>query len=364
MLFNEPPKTRSASSSAQRHRESASVPCLEMASTTSGTSSAATLAAVFRTNLSLPGRREGKVRDVYRCAPSPGAPLLIVATDRLSAFDVVMPTPIPGKGRLLTTMSLGWFGFLRSRGIIGDHVLGTDLGEVQGLSHADRAMLAGRTMLCRAAKVVPIECVVRGYLAGSGWNEYCANRTVCGIELPAGLTQSSRLPRPIFTPATKAEEGHDENISFERASELVGLGLMTRLRELTIAIYSAAADYALERGVILADTKFEFGFALDANGAPTDELMLVDEVLTPDSSRYWPADDYEPGREQSSFDKQFVRNHLLALVAEKKWNKEPPGPELPREVVDATLARYEEALTRLALPPFALLPDACTGSAR
>jgi phosphoribosylaminoimidazole-succinocarboxamide synthase len=307
---------------------------------------------VFRTALPLPGRREGKVRDVYRTADDPAAPLLIVATDRLSAFDVVMPTPIAGKGRLLTSMSLGWFEFLRSRAIVADHVLGTDLSAVAGITDADRRTLAGRSMLCRAARVVPIECVARGYLAGSGWNEYRASGTVCGIPLPRGLQQCSRLPEPIFTPATKAEQGHDENISFERACELVGAPLMKRLRDLTLRIYSAAAEYALEHGVILADTKFEFGFALGADGAPTDELILVDEVLTPDSSRYWPADDYEPGRDQQSFDKQFVRNHLLQLVSAGKWNKEAPGPALPADVVDATLARYEEALAKLALPAF------------
>jgi phosphoribosylaminoimidazole-succinocarboxamide synthase len=308
--------------------------------------------AVFRTDLGLVGRRQGKVRDVYRTGDAPDAPLLIVATDRLSAFDVVMPTPIPGKGRILTAMSLGWFGWLRSRGIVRDHVLGTDLSRVAGLTDAERSMLAGRSMLCRAAKVVPIECVARGYLAGSGWEEYKKSRTVCGIELPGGLLQSSRLPHPIFTPATKAEEGHDENVSFERAASLVGGALMERLRDLTLAIYTAAADYALERGVILADTKFEFGFALSPSGEPTGELLLVDEVLTPDSSRYWPADQYEAGRDQQSYDKQFVRNHLLALVREGAWNKEPPGPTLPSNVVDATIARYEEALSRLALPAF------------
>jgi phosphoribosylaminoimidazole-succinocarboxamide synthase len=292
------------------------------------------------------------VRDVYRSSADPAAPLLIVATDRLSAFDVVMPTPVAGKGCLLTTMSLGWFAFLRSRGIVGDHVLGTDLSAVAGLTDADRRTLAGRSMLCRAARVVPIECVARGYLAGSGWNEYREHGTVCGIPLPKGLVQCSRLPQPIFTPATKAEQGHDENISFERACELVGAPLMTRLRDLTLAIYSAAAEYALERGVILADTKFEFGFALGADGKPTDELILVDEVLTPDSSRYWPANDYAPGRDQQSYDKQFVRNYLLKLVAEKQWNKEPPGPPLPADIVEATVRRYEEALAKLALPPF------------
>ena len=309
-------------------------------------------APVFRTELPLPGRREGKVRDVYRASDDPSAPLVIIATDRLSAFDVVMPTPVPGKGRLLTSMSLGWFAFLRAKGLVADHVLGTDLSAVAGLSDADRRTLEGRSMLCRAARVVPIECVARGYLAGTGWNEYREHGTVCGIPLPAGLTQCSRLPHPIFTPATKAEQGHDENITFARACELVGRPLMTRLRDLTLAIYAAAAEYALERGVILADTKFEFGFALGADGQPTDELILVDEVLTPDSSRYWPASDYAPGRDQQSYDKQFVRNYLLKLVAEQRWNKEPPGPPLPSDIVEATLRRYEEALARLALPPF------------
>ncbi|MFM7052459.1 MAG: phosphoribosylaminoimidazolesuccinocarboxamide synthase [Planctomycetota bacterium] len=323
-----------------------------MPSAAADLSSGASAGAVFATDLPLPGRRQGKVRDVYRTGDDPASPLLIVATDRLSAFDVVMPTPIPGKGRILTSMSLGWFGFLRSRAIVADHVIGTDLSGVKGLGAADRAMLAGRSMLCRAAKVVPIECVARGYLAGSGWSEYREHRTVCGIPLPGGIEQCGRLPHPIFTPATKAEEGHDENISFERACALVGTDLMVRLRTLTLAIYSAAADYALERGVILADTKFEFGFALGADGRPTDELILVDEVLTPDSSRYWPADGYAAGRDQQSYDKQFVRNHLLGLVAKGLWNKEAPGPALPADIVAATLARYEEAVARIALPAF------------
>ena len=332
-----------------------------MASQTSVTSpftaANSTDCAVFRTHLALPRRREGKVRDVYATALTPDAPLLIVATDRLSAFDVVMPTPIANKGRVLTEMSLGWFAFLRAHAAefgvqIRDHVIGTDLSGVSGLTAADRALLTGRSMLVRAAKVVPIECVARGYLAGSGWNEYRATSSVCGVKLPAGLQQSSRLPAPIFSPATKEESGHDQNISFERASELVGSALMTRLRETTLALYQAASAYALTRGVILADTKFEFGFALDSAGNPTDELMLIDEVLTPDSSRYWPAAEYEAGREQASYDKQFVRNYLLELVAAQQWNKEAPGPELPAAVIAATLERYREALERLALPHF------------
>ena len=310
---------------------------------------------VFRTALPLPDRREGKVRDIYRIPGRSGGErttpdrLLVVASDRVSAFDVVMPTPIPGKGRLLTSISLGWFRFLRKLALVGDHLLSTDVGEIPGLSDDERRMLDGRIMVCRRAKVVPIECVARGYLAGSGWAEYQASGTVCGIALPKGLRQCDRLPQPIFTPATKAEQGHDENISFERASALVGGPLMQRLRTLTLEIYVAAAEYALERGVILADTKFEFGFALNAEGQPTEELLLVDEVLTPDSSRYWPREQYQPGKDQPSFDKQYLRNYLLELVAAKRWDKNPPGPAIPDEVLRATIARYEEARTRLAI---------------
>jgi phosphoribosylaminoimidazole-succinocarboxamide synthase len=314
--------------------------------------------AVFRTALPLPDRREGKVRDLYRIpgAASQGSPssggtdrLLVVASDRVSAFDVVLPTPMPGKGRLLTAISLGWFQFLRRIALVGDHLLSTNVADVPGLADADRTMLEGRIMICRRAKVVPIECVARGYLAGSGWAEYQRTGTVCGIALPKGLRQCERLPAPIFTPATKADEGHDENISFEQAGELVGAALMDRLRSLTLDIYAAAADHAWQRGVILADTKFEFGFALDAQGRTTDELLLVDEVLTPDSSRYWPREQYQPGRDQPSFDKQFLRNYLLELVAQGRWNKTPPGPPIPEEIVRSTMARYEEARVRLAV---------------
>ncbi len=308
-------------------------------------------AAVFRTSLPLPDRREGKVRDLYRVPGVGGKPdrLLVVASDRISAFDVVMPTPIPGKGRLLTALSLGWFRFLRKLALVGDHLLSSEVGDVPGLSPEDRTLLEGRVMICRRAKVVPIECVARGYLAGSGWNEYRDSGTVCGIKLPKGLRQCDKLPQPIFTPATKAEQGHDENISFEQACELVGEPLMDRLRGLTVEIYSAAAQYAWERGVILADTKFEFGFALDAKGNPTEELLLVDEVLTPDSSRYWPREQYQPGKDQPSFDKQQLRNYLLDLVAKGAWDKTPPGPVIPEAVLRDTIARYEEARKRLAL---------------
>ncbi len=304
--------------------------------------------AVFETHLPLPGRRQGKVRDVYRVPTELGPDqVLIVATDRLSAFDVVMPTPIPGKGRLLTEVSLGWFHFIRDLDLVGDHLISTDPNDVPGLSDEDRELIEGRMMLCRAVEVVPIECVARGYLAGSGWNEYVASGTVCGIELPEGLVRCGKLPQTIFTPATKATEGHDENIDFARACDIAGESLMERLRDLTLAIYDAASDYAAARGVILADTKFEFGHALDFDGQPTGDLLICDEVLTPDSSRYWPAEDYESGREQASFDKQFVRNHLLELVERGEWDKEPPGPELPADIVEKTMDRYREAAHRL-----------------
>lgn len=310
----------------------------------------ATIHAVFETHLPLHGRRQGKVRDVYELPAVTGqAPqLLVVATDRISAFDVVMPTPVPGKGRLLTSISVGWFRFLRSLGIVTDHLLTTDVSAITGLDGTQRAMLADRSMVCRAARVVQVECVARGYLAGSGWQEYQASGTACGIPLPAGLRQCERLPEPIFTPATKAAEGHDENISFERMCDAVGGDLAARLRDLTLRIYGAAAEHARGRGLILADTKFEFGFALAADGTPTGEIMLVDEVLTPDSSRYWPMQGYAPGRDQPSFDKQYLRNWLLAEVAAGRWHKEPPGPELPADVLKETRAKYEEAARLLA----------------
>jgi phosphoribosylaminoimidazole-succinocarboxamide synthase len=311
---------------------------------------AATSDAVFETALALPGRRRGKVRDVYEVPAAPGESprLLVVATDRISAFDVVMPTPVPGKGRLLTEISIGWFRFLRPLGIVPDHFLSGRLDQVPGLSPAERGMLEGRSMVCRAARVVQVECVARGYLAGSGWQEYQASGTACGVALPSGLRQCERLPEPIFTPATKAAEGHDENISFERMCDTVGGDLAARLRSATLALYRAAADRAVTRGLILADTKFEFGFALGADGEPTGELMLVDEVLTPDSSRYWPGAGYAPGKDQPSFDKQYLRNWLLGEVAAGRWRKEPPGPALPANVLAETQARYEEAARLLA----------------
>jgi phosphoribosylaminoimidazole-succinocarboxamide synthase len=310
--------------------------------------------AVFETRLPLPGRRQGKVRDVYELPPMQpgGVPrLLIVATDRISAFDVVMPTPIPGKGILLTAISAAWFRFIEQRGLVATHVLPGPLADALkgvGLSREHREMLEGRTTVARRCRVVPVECVVRGYLAGSGWVEYQAHGTVCGVALPPGLRQGDRLPEAIFTPATKAEQGeHDENISFERACEIAGRGVMERLRSISLAIFGAASAHALQRGVILADTKFEFGFPLDAQGRDDGEPILVDEALTPDSSRFWPADEWRPGQEQPSFDKQYLREHLLRLVAQGQWAKQPPAPALPEEVVRNTRARYEEAARRL-----------------
>ncbi|MHC4219930.1 MAG: phosphoribosylaminoimidazolesuccinocarboxamide synthase [Planctomycetota bacterium] len=304
---------------------------------------------LVRTNLPLPDRREGKVRDVYGLEAEAGQPprLLIVATDRISAFDVILPTPIAGKGRLLTEISLKWFDLIRDLGIIGDHVVSGDAGDVPGLNAAQQAEIAGRAVIGRAAEVVPIEFVVRGYLAGSGWSEYGRTQSVCGVPLPGGLRNGDRLPEPIFTPTTKAQSGHDEPMNFEQACAACGRAVVERLRDAALAIYTAGAEHALKRGIILADTKFEFGYALDTDGQRSDELILIDEVLTPDSSRYWPVDRHEPGREQDNFDKQYVRNHLQGLVDAGRWDKTPPGPELPADVIANTLSRYVEARDRL-----------------
>jgi phosphoribosylaminoimidazole-succinocarboxamide synthase len=272
---------------------------------------------------------QGKVRDIYEA----GDELIMVASDRISAFDVVIPTPISDKGRVLTGLSLFWFD--KTKDLVANHLLTADPGAFPE-PFADEPELAGRAMLVKRAEVVPIECVARGYLSGSGWKEYRSTGAVCGVELPAGLTESDRLPEPIFTPATKAAEGHDENISIERAADLVGRGLAERLKELTLSIYELAAAYALERGIILADTKFEFGFS-------GGELILIDEVLTPDSSRFWPADRYRAGGAQPSFDKQYVRDWL----DDSGWDHEPPAPELPDDVVEQTRQRYVEAYERL-----------------
>ncbi len=280
----------------------------------------------------LPGHepRRGKVRDIYDL----GDRLMIVATDRISAYDVVMPTGIPDKGVLLTQLSLFWFATLED--VTPNHLVGASLADLPGPAQSQPEVFDGRTMLVHRAEVYPVECVVRGYLAGSGWREYQASRSVCGIELPAGLKQCDALPEPIFTPATKAETGHDENISFERMVDIVGEDVGRELRTRSIAVYQTAAAYARERGILIADTKFEWG---SVNG----QLTLVDEVLTPDSSRFWPADGYEPGQDQPSFDKQFVRNYLDTL----DWDKTPPGPELPPVIVTQTRAKYLEAYERL-----------------
>ncbi len=273
---------------------------------------------------------QGKVRDIYEADDH----LLMVATDRISAFDVVLPTAIPDKGRVLTGLSLHWFDLTKD--IVANHLLTADVDEFPEPFRGRRQELAGRAMLVKRAQMVPIECVARGYITGSGWKEYRRDGTVCGIELPEGLQESERLPEPIFTPSTKAVTGHDENISLDQAAEVVGRGLAERLKELTLELYSFAAAHALDRGIILADTKFEFGFA-------DGELILCDEVLTPDSSRFWPADRYEAGHGQPSFDKQYVRDWL----DESGWDHEPPPPELPADVIEQTAARYREAYERI-----------------
>src|SRR5436190_1553181 len=277
--------------------------------------------------------RRGKVRDVYDL----GDRLVIVATDRLSAFDWVLPTPIPGKGRLLTQLTLFWLDLLR----VPNHLLGTDL-VAMGQPFADQAdELTGRSMLVRKAAVVPFECVVRGYLAGSGWKEYKKQQTVCGIPLPAGLVECQKLPSAIFTPSTKAESGHDENIAYEKMAEATGQKLAAELRERSLDVYRRAADYAESRGVLLADTKFEWG------RLPDGSLILIDEVLTPDSSRFWPLDQYRPGGSPPSFDKQFVRDWLETTG----WDKNSPPPQLPADVVAKTRAKYLEAYERLTGKP-------------
>jgi phosphoribosylaminoimidazole-succinocarboxamide synthase len=285
---------------------------------------------LLQSSLPFPVRR-GKVRDVYDL----GQNLLIVATDRISAFDVVMPNGIPDKGKVLTALSLFWFEKFHDQ--FENHLIATEVADFPKalLPFADQ--IAGRSMLVKKATVVPIECVARGYITGSGWKEYKQSQTVCGIQLPAGLKQCQQLPKPIFTPSTKEESGHDINVSYDETVARIGVATASVLRDRTLSLYSKAADYAKSRGVIIADTKFEFG------RLPDGRLILIDEVLTPDSSRFWPADQYEPGHDQPSFDKQFVRNYLEKL----DWNKTPPAPELPQDVVAGTRARYIEAYTLL-----------------
>jgi phosphoribosylaminoimidazole-succinocarboxamide synthase len=274
---------------------------------------------------------QGKVRDVYDAGDDR---LLLVATDRISAFDVVLPNPIPDKGRVLTGLTLYWLD--RTRDLVPNHLISADRRDFPEPFRSEPS-LAGRSMLCRKAQPVLVECVARGYLTGSGLKQYRAEGHVCGVPLPPGLVEASRLPEPIFTPTTKAAEGHDLPLTFDETVDLVGRGLAERLRELTIALYERGAEVAAERGIIVADTKFEFGFA-------GGELILIDEVLTPDSSRFWPAEGYRPGRAQPSFDKQFVRDWLDS----GGWDREPPPPELPAEVIGRTALKYREAYEAIA----------------
>jgi phosphoribosylaminoimidazole-succinocarboxamide synthase len=272
----------------------------------------------------------GKVRDVYNIEGD----LLIVATDRISAFDCILPQGIPGKGKVLTQMSLFWFDLLSVA--IPNHLISADVEAFPAPLRAYREQLEGRSMLVKRCRMEPVECVARGYVSGSGWKDYRKTGAICGIRLPSGLLESDRLPEPIFTPATKAETGHDENISFEDTARLIGRQTAALLRDLTLLIYIKASAYAESRGIIIADTKFEFGWY-------DGELLLADEVLTPDSSRFWPRDEYVPGGPQKSFDKQFVRDYLETL----DWDKRPPAPPLPAEVIQKTAAKYREAYTRL-----------------
>ena len=289
--------------------------------------------------LELPGIkkvRSGKVREVFDL----GDRFLLVASDRISAFDVIMPNGIPRKGEVLTQISHFWFE--KFAALVPNHLLAGANDPLPKNLQPFAAQLARRSMIVKKAKPLAIECIVRGYLSGSGWKEYKKSQTVCGIKLPAGLTESAELPEPIFTPSTKAEEGHDENINFEQACKIVGTELATQARDLSLKIYKAGRDYARQRGIIIADTKFEFGLCSGDASSP-NQLILIDEVLTPDSSRFWPADQYAPGKSQPSFDKQFVRDYLETLT----WDKTPPGPKLPDDVVAKTSAKYLEAYEKL-----------------
>jgi phosphoribosylaminoimidazole-succinocarboxamide synthase len=290
--------------------------------------------------LDLPGIkkiRSGKVREVFDLGDS----FLLVASDRISAFDVIMPNGIPRKGEVLTQISHFWFE--KFSALVPNHLLAKADDPLPKNLQPFAAQLARRSMIVKKAKPLAIECIVRGYLSGSGWKEYKKSQTVCGIQLPAGLTESAELPEPIFTPSTKAEEGHDENINFEQACKIVGTELATQARDLSLKIYKAGRDYARQRGIIIADTKFEFGLESGSDASSRGKLILIDEVLTPDSSRFWPADQYAPGRGQPSFDKQFVRDYLETLT----WDKTPPGPKLPDDVVAKTSAKYLEAYEKL-----------------
>ena len=281
--------------------------------------------------LNLPLYAQGKVRDIYQV----GDDLLFVASDRISAFDYILASPIPDKGKVLTQLSLFWFDFLRD--VVSNHVVTADVNRYPESLQSYATQLRGRSMIVRRAKMFPVECVVRGYISGSGWKEYKEKQSICGIALPAGLRESEKLPEPIFTPATKSVSGHDENISFGEMGRLVDSEKAKRLRETSLRIYRKASEYALTRGIIIADTKFEFG---EIEG----EIVLADEVLTPDSSRFWPAESYRPGGAQLSFDKQFVRDYLESI----RWNKQPPAPALPPDIVHKTREKYVQAYRQLA----------------
>ncbi len=299
-------------------------------------------APVLETSLDgLTLHRRGKVRDVYDVTLASGEPaLLMVATDRISAFDYVLGSGIPDKGKVLTQLSAFWFE--RMGDLVPHHLISMNVDDFPAAAKPHADVLRGRTMLSRLTRPIPVECVARGYLSGSGWKEYQKTGAVCGIRLPTGLRESDRLPEPIFTPATKAESGHDENISFDEAANIVGAGLMQRLKELTLEIYRRGCEHAESKGIIIADTKFEFGLAQANPG--DEEIILIDEVLTPDSSRFWPRESYRPGHGVPSFDKQFVRDYLEDI----KWNKQPPVPSLPDEVVLRTREKYIEAFRLLS----------------
>ena len=289
------------------------------------------MAPIFETN--FPGIQRvarGKVRDIYAA----GDYLVIVATDRLSAFDYVLPTPIPDKGRVLTQLTIFWLNLLSD--IVPNHFVSANPADYPKEFHPYRDQLEGRSMLVHRAKMIDVECVARGYVSGSGWKDYRREGSICGIKLPAGMKESDKLPNPIFTPATKAQSGHDENIAFESVAASIGNPLAERLRTLTLAIYTRAAEYAETRGIIIADTKFEFGFL-------GGKLILADEVLTPDSSRFWPRATYQPGGPQASYDKQYVRDYLESI----RWNKQPPAPALPPDVIEGTSNKYREAYRTL-----------------
>ncbi len=293
-----------------------------------------TMDAILRTELPLPLIGRGKVRDIYKIGDDK---LLIVTTDRLSAFDVVMPNPIPLKGRVLTQISVFWLKLLSS--VVPNHLITADIHEMglsQDLLKKFGAVLEGRSMLVKRAKPFPVECIVRGYVTGSGWKDYLSTGAICGHVLPKGLRQCEKLPKPIFTPSTKAEVGHDENIDFNQAAKLVGEDTARALENLSIALYQKGADYAETKGILIADTKFEFG-VLD------DKIILIDEIMSPDSSRFWPKDRYEVGHDQPSFDKQIIRNYLSGLT----WDKKPPAPQLPPEIIEKTSRAYIEAYERL-----------------